>query len=618
MDQQPQKQRIEYYGQKRDGLYHGFGKAFYRSGELYIGSWYKGKRHGKGSLFFRKGDRYTGYWKNDTMEGEGVMVTGPGITFTGKFKSNKKHGEGKIVYTDGKEYYEKWDDGVLLYHKSTVSGQDSEDIEPEVEEENDLEKELRGVYTSPRQSLPHELKEMIHPGYLKMRDKDIGDKQSTIKRYGKTSVRKDSELIKNLEPKVMQTEIEEVKVKKENDAEEIKRTNKKKLSGSLKANTKTEVKEDEETKSPQGKPLTKHKRDDSKDVNGILNLSELVSKKRSKELRSRSVVMNSTEKSNRTTIFKSKHLELSEKLSEGFVTSKRSSGFNLVIDFSDLHFSLKNDLIATGGYGEVYKGKWLGLPIAIKRFGKKYINKKAIKELIKEIEVVHSCRHPYIVLYLGVSFDKYNHYYMVTEYVSKGSLFHILHKKNLLMSEMKAFTIAKQIAIALNYLHSQNILHCDLKSQNILIKEDWSVKICDFGLSKIRGISPEEDKKGRVGTPHWMAPEILRGNKYEAASDVYSYGVILWELITRQIPFLHRSLAQITGLVGYYGQKLPIPKTKNCPSGVLQKLAKNCLVFEPYRRPSFDQIISYLEKYEFKIHCGTQEDFLEELAEFIS
>jgi serine/threonine protein kinase len=59
--------------------------------------------------------------------------------------------------------------------------------------------------------------------------------------------------------------------------------------------------------------------------------------------------------------------------------------------------------------------------------------------------VLHTLRHPYVVLYLGVSFDKYNHYYMVTEYVSKGSLFHILHKKNIMLSEMKAFTIAKQI-----------------------------------------------------------------------------------------------------------------------------------------------------------------------------
>lgn len=191
----------------------------------------------------------------------------------------------------------------------------------------------------------------------------------------------------------------------------------------------------------------------------LMNLSEAVSKRREKGPRSKSIFMNSMEKSNRTTLFKSKHLELSEKLSDGFVNSKRSSGFNLVIDFSTLHFSLKNDLIAIGGYGEVYKGKWLGLQVAIKKFGKKYISKRAVKELIKEIEVVHSCRHPYIILYLGVSFDKYNHYYMVTEYVNKGSLFHILHKKNIMMSEMKAFTIAKQIAIAMHYLHKQNILH---------------------------------------------------------------------------------------------------------------------------------------------------------------
>jgi serine/threonine protein kinase len=115
-----------------------------------------------------------------------------------------------------------------------------------------------------------------------------------------------------------------------------------------------------------------------------------------------------------------------------------------------------------------------------------------------------------------------------------------------------------------------------------------------------------------------MAPEILRGNKYEAASDVYSYGVILWELITGQIPYLHRSLAQITGLVGYYGKKLPTPKTKLCQSGVLQKLAKNCLIFEPNRRPNFEQIINYLDKYEFKIHSRNHDEFMENLAEFIT
>ena len=93
---------------------------------------------------------------------------------------------------------------------------------------------------------------------------------------------------------------------------------------------------------------------------------------------------------------KSRQLKISDRVNESIANSTFNSGFNLMIDFVDLYFSQKNDLIATGGYGEVYKGKWLGLSVAIKKFNKKYGNNKAYKELIKEIEVLHSLRHPYI------------------------------------------------------------------------------------------------------------------------------------------------------------------------------------------------------------------------------
>ena len=109
------------------------------------------------------------------------------------------------------------------------------------------------------------------------------------------------------------------------------------------------------------------------------------------------------------------------------------------------------------------------------------------------------------------------------------------------------------------YLHKKKILHCDLKSQNILLGEDWSVKICDFGLARYKE-RYVRDNYGKVGTPHWMAPEILRGEPYQEPADVFSFGVILWEMLTGNIPFVGRSVSQITGLVGYHKECLSVPK----------------------------------------------------------
>jgi len=96
------------------------------------------------------------------------------------------------------------------------------------------------------------------------------------------------------------------------------------------------------------------------------------------------------------------------------------------------------------------------------------------------------------------------------------------------MDDERMLYIVEDIALGMNYLHSRKVLHCDLKSSNVLIDSNWNVKLCDFGLSRIRSKLDKTTLIGRVGTPHWMAPEILRGNKYEEYSDVYSFGMILW------------------------------------------------------------------------------------------
>lgn len=104
---------------------------------------------------------------------------------------------------------------------------------------------------------------------------------------------------------------------------------------------------------------------------------------------------------------------------------------------------------------------------------------------------------------------------MVTEFLSGGSLFDYLHKKKEKLNEEQIFEICKDVALGMAYLHGKNVLHCDLKSSNVLIDENWNVKLCDFGLSRINSTKNKRKNKAiRVGTPHWMAPEILKGEKY--------------------------------------------------------------------------------------------------------
>ena len=215
-----------------------------------------------------------------------------------------------------------------------------------------------------------------------------------------------------------------------------------------------------------------------------------------------------------------------------------------------------------GGYGEVYKALWGATTVAVKRFGRKCLSKKNIIDFVKEIEIMNQVSHPNIVFYIGLSYDDDHYYYMITEYASRGSIFDILHSSgghNSKRGEVisRTLKITKEMALAIHYLHSKKIFHCDLKSQNILLDDSWNVKICDFGLSRYKKRQIRENI-GKVGTPHWMAPEILRGEPYSEASDVYSFGVILWELVTGEIPHRGRSVPQIVGSVGYHGEKLDL------------------------------------------------------------
>ena len=261
----------------------------------------------------------------------------------------------------------------------------------------------------------------------------------------------------------------------------------------------------------------------------------------------------------------------------------------------------------------MYLGIWNGKYVAIKKFNikERHHVKYSLNKFVKEINIISNLRHPNIVLYIGASINN-NEYYMISEYICKGSLFDYLHVQKYKLTESQQISIAYEVAIALRYLHSRKITHCDLKSSNLLVLENMKIKVSDFGLSRLKNIFSVSENKGRIGTSHWMPPEIMKAKKYEESSDVYSYGMILWELITGDIPYYGMTPNQIIGLVADFGKIVEMPKEGNL---ALRNLIKNCLIYEPERRPNLDHIIKYLDKVISK--TKSNDILMQEIENFI-
>uniref|UniRef100_A0A672M583 dual-specificity kinase n=1 Tax=Sinocyclocheilus grahami TaxID=75366 RepID=A0A672M583_SINGR len=225
--------------------------------------------------------------------------------------------------------------------------------------------------------------------------------------------------------------------------------------------------------------------------------------------------------------------------------------------------------------------------------------------MLREVQLMNRLSHPNILRFMGVCVQE-GQLHALIEYINGGNLEQLLDS-NKYLSWTTRVKLASEIAMGLSYLHSKGIFHRDLTSKNCLIKSDengYTAIVGDFGLAeKIPSHDFEGEKLSVVGSPFWMAPEVLRDEHYNEKADVFSYGIILCEIIARiqaDPDYLPRT--ENFGLDYHAFQHM----VGDCPPDFLQ-LAFNCCNMDPKLRPSFPDIVKRLEEIQKKLKADDSE-----------
>ncbi|KAG8048968.1 hypothetical protein GUJ93_ZPchr0009g802 [Zizania palustris] len=259
--------------------------------------------------------------------------------------------------------------------------------------------------------------------------------------------------------------------------------------------------------------------------------------------------------------------------------------------------------IGQGSCGTVYHALWYSSDVAVKVFSRQEYSEEVIEAFRQEISLMKKLRHPNILLFMGAVTSP-QRLCIVTEFLPRGCLFRLLQRNNTKLDWRRRVHMALDIARGVNYLHhsSPPIIHRDLKSSNLLVDKNWTVKVADFGLSRLKHETFLTTKTGK-GTPQWMAPEVLRSEPSDEKSDVYSYGVILWELVTQKIPWENLNTMQVIGAVGFMNHRLEIPSETD-PQWT--SLILSCWESDPQRRPSFQELLERLRELQRQYAVQTQ------------
>ncbi|CAI5760771.1 unnamed protein product [Candida verbasci] len=266
---------------------------------------------------------------------------------------------------------------------------------------------------------------------------------------------------------------------------------------------------------------------------------------------------------------------------------------------------IKGELIGRGSFGEVYLGfnVTTGEMLAVKQC--KY-NSIGLDVLIKEVETMKDLDHLNIVQYLGYQQTKTT-YSLFLEYVAGGSIASCLLSYGKFDSELIQY-LTKQVLKGLNYLHKNNIIHRDLKADNLLLELDGICKIGDFGISKktINVDGPYQNENGSIqGTIFWMAPEVIQNQDgYSAKIDIWSLGCVVLEMFNGKRPWDNTGAMQAIYNIGRMKSHPPInPEIEECAKNFIKK----CFTLDPNYRPTAaelleDEFMKPKNEFNFNLH----------------
>lgn len=284
-------------------------------------------------------------------------------------------------------------------------------------------------------------------------------------------------------------------------------------------------------------------------------------------------------------------------------------GFRKASDIANVGEITVEEYLSKGTSGTVCKAQWRGMSVAVKRFYYVDDDKELVSSFENEVFFMRELQHVNLIRFFAAQ-CKPPDLCIVME-LMLGSLSDLLYGKlskgvEETLTPKRQLSIVKGIASGMYFLHDHGICHRDLKSANVLFNRHLDVKLCDFAFSKFKQQASMSARfETSVGTPAWMAPEVLRGDEYTLLADVYSFGVIVWEIMCREAPFAGLNRFQIIFQVGTQHVLLQLPK--GTPS-IWVAIANACWREKPpvfkSRRPTFRQIVEVLTTAQQQLKTG--------------